>query len=287
MYNNVQVQRWVESNPEEKDLGVLVNKKLNMTWQCALAAQKANRVLGCIKRSRSREGILPLYSALVRPHLEYCIQLWGAQYKKDMELLETKSSWRPVTTSIPQGLILGPILFNVFNDLDDGTECTLSTFADDTKVGGVADTPEGCATIQRDLNRLEKEANRNVLKFSKGKCEVLHMGRSIPTYQYMLGADQLESGLAAKDMVVLVNTKLTVSQQCALVAKAANSLGCVRQTTASRLKKAILLLCSALVRHTWSAGSSPGLSSAGDLLEQVQQKAIKVIMDLEHLTYGG
>ena len=83
-------REWLESSPE-KDFWVSANERLKISWQGVLTAQKANHILGCIKRSitsRSGEVILPISCALLRPHLEYWVQFWDSQQKMDMELLE-------------------------------------------------------------------------------------------------------------------------------------------------------------------------------------------------------
>ena len=84
-------REWLDSSPEEKDLGVSVDERFNWTQQCVLAAQKANHNLSCIKRSmtsRSREVMLPLTLLSLRPYLEYYVQFWCPQYKKDMEFFK-------------------------------------------------------------------------------------------------------------------------------------------------------------------------------------------------------
>ncbi|GAB0177111.1 mitochondrial enolase superfamily member 1 [Grus japonensis] len=125
----------------------------------------------------------------------------------------------------------------------------------DTKQSEEVDILEGRATLQEDLDRLEEWANKNLMKFNKDKCKVLHLGKHNPGVQHSLGSAWLESSSVERDLVVLVNSKLSMNEQCAAPAKNINKmLDCINKGNISRDKDVIIPLYSELVRPNLQYG---------------------------------
>jgi len=187
-------------------------------------------------------------------------------------------------------LVLGPVLFDIFvGDMDSGTECILSKLADNTKLCGVVDALEGRDAIRRGLDRLERWACVNCLKFNKAKSKVLHVGWGNPKHKYRLDGEWLESSPEEKDLGVLVDEKLNMTLQCVLAAQKANHiLGCIKRSAVSRSREVIVSLYSTPMRphleYCIQLGG-PQHRKDMDVLEQVQRRATKMIRGLEYLSY--
>ncbi|KAK4817892.1 LOW QUALITY PROTEIN: hypothetical protein QYF61_002061 [Mycteria americana] len=190
-----------------------------------------------------------------------------------------KSIWQPVTSCVPQGPVLGPVLLNIISDLDDGIECTLSKFAETVSIWAAA-------SICLMGGRLCRGTWTGCIDGPRPTVQQgLRLGHNNPMQCYRLGEEWLESCPAEKDLGVLVHSWLNMSQQSAQVAKKANSiLACIRNSVASRTREVIVPLYLALVRlhlkyrvQFWA----PHYKRDIEVLERVQRRATKLVKGLE------
>ncbi|CAM5148359.1 unnamed protein product [Eretmochelys imbricata] len=190
------------------------------------------------------------------------------------------SGWREVTSGVPQGSVLGPILFNLITDLGTKSVSVLIKFADDTKLGDIANLERDRDIIQEDPDDLVNWSNSNRMKFNSEKCKVMHLGINNKNFSYKLGTHQLEETEEEKDLGVLVDDRMTMSHQCDMAVKKANVvLGCIRGGISSG-DEVLVPLYKALVRphleycvQFWS----PMFKKDEFKLEQVQRRATRMI----------
>ncbi|KAF7241053.1 RNA-directed DNA polymerase from mobile element jockey [Varanus komodoensis] len=218
------------------------------------------------------------------------IRAWLTDQKQKVTISGESSGWRPVTSGVPQGSVLGPFLFNLFiNDMEEGVNSLLIKFTDDTKTGAVVTTEEQVLQIQKDLDRLWKWAGDNRMAFSVDKCKVLHLGHRNSCHKYRLGDKWLESSTCESDLVVLVDCRLNMSQQCDVVVKRANAtLGCIARSVASRSREGLLPLYTTLVRlqleycvQFWAPHYRKDIAR----LESVQRRATRLVAGLQGMPY--
>ena len=211
----------------------------------------------------------------------------------------TASSSQKVTSGVPQGSVLGPILFLIFiNDLPLKVLSPLSLFADDSKIfTRIVDKSNetkiyanaGSDILQKDLISVLEWAKKWKMEFNVEKCKIMHIGPNNPKNIYNMDSINLEETLMEKDLGVLIDSKLDFGSHIKeVVGRANRMLGMIRVSFACLNKKMFLNLYMALVRplleycvQVWS----PHLRKYIKLIEGVQRRATRLVPELRDLPY--
>jgi hypothetical protein len=200
------------------------------------------------------------------------------------------SEWCDVVSGVPQGSVLGPLLFLVFiNDIDHAVSNKLLKFADDTKVVGRVSSAHDVSMLRTDLHNLYSWSEDWLMLFNVDKCKVMHLGSNNPKCQYILGGQFLQEVTEEKDLGVIISNDLKVGSQCARATLTANRiLGMISRTFTCKNRETILLLYKSLVRphleyciQAWR----PHLQKDINLLEKVQRRATRMIENFSKLSY--
>jgi len=219
------------------------------------------------------------------------IKEWLKDRKQRVILNGKVSKWLPVLSGVPQGSVLGPLLFLIYvNDIDDCVSSKISKFADDTKLYDLVHS-DSDNHIQRDIDNLSKWAQKWQMKFNASKCKVLHFGSNNSRLDYSIEGNRLENSVEERDLGVIINESLKSDSQVNQVAvKAHRILGMIYRTIENKTKDIILPLYLALVRphleycvQAWS----PHYFKDINKIEKVQKRAVNMIKDIRSIDYTG
>ena len=215
--------------------------------------------------------------------------------KQKVRVNGAESEWAPVLSGIPQGSILGPILFSLFvNDLPNEIQSLISLFADDTKIHIPLTTDDAANQLQEDLWKLEIWAERMQMRFHPLKCKVMHLGKNNKKQDYYMhttGGDlhKLEETEVEKDLGVYTDNKLKFTDHCQMkINTAMKTLRYIKHTFKYLDENLFLLLYKALVRPHLEYCSciwNPFLKYNIDAVERVQRRATKMVPNLRELSY--
>ena len=200
------------------------------------------------------------------------------------------SNWKSVLSGVPQGSVLGPILFLIYiNDLEDDISNKVLKFADDTKVFRKVTNDTDKDILQDDLEKLVKWSEKWQMLLNFGKCKCIHIGHGNMDEEYKMGDAVLGRTTQEKDLGVTFSADMKVSEQCGIATSKGNQiLGLIRRTITYKEKHLIVPLYKAIVRphleyciQAWRLYRKKDI----DKLERIQRRATKIIPELRDLSY--
>ena len=218
------------------------------------------------------------------------IEIWLTNRKQKVGLNKNYSDWSDVVSGVPQGSVLGPLLFLIYiNDLDDGIISKLGKFADDTKVARGVSKDSEVDILREDLGKIYQWSVDWQMLFNLDKCTVMHLGNKNSQCEYKMGNIILKKSEQERDLGVLMDSSGKSTEQCIMAVKKANTvLGMIKRNINFKSKDVIVKLYKALVRpkleyciQAWC----PYLKKDIDILERVQRRATKMIEGYNNISY--
>lgn len=221
--------------------------------------------------------------------LVWIMNFLGERYHR-VKIRNTTSDWLPVISGVPQGSVLGPVLFLIYiNDLVGNLESAASLFADDAKIYKILRTEADVAALRRDMERLDEWSKKWLLSFNVEKCKTMHIGYHNQQADYYLSQRQLQKTTQERDLGITVSASLKSSEHVSKIAAKANSrLGIIKRNFSVLSRDVLLPLYLSLVRPTLDYGAqawSPYLLQDIRALERVQRRATKLVPELSHRPY--